>query len=147
MSQMSQAEWEKSITWVGVVAGCVITKDGKYLLVQEKQPSAYGLWNLPAGHVDKGETIEQAAVREAKEETGFDVAIIKKLIISHNDAETPVKHAFRAQITGGELSVQQDELLDVRWMTFQEIAKLNKAGKLREAWVWESISAVENAEN
>ena len=54
---------------VPVVAGCVIQKDGKYLLVQEKQQKVYGLWNLPAGHVDEGETFEEAAIRESQEET------------------------------------------------------------------------------
>lgn len=65
----------------GVVAGCVIKKDGNYLLVQERQPKVYGKWNLPAGHVDKDETIEQAAVREAKEETGYEVELIKKSLL------------------------------------------------------------------
>lgn len=37
---------------VHVVAGCVIEKDGKFLLVQEKKPIAYGLWNLPAGRAN-----------------------------------------------------------------------------------------------
>ncbi len=56
-----QSKWEDTVAWVGVVAGCVIRRDSTYLLVQEKQKKAYGLWNLPAGYVDKGETIEQAA--------------------------------------------------------------------------------------
>jgi len=45
---------------IQVVAGCVLEKDGKYLLVQEKQKAAYEKWNLPAGRVDAGETVEQA---------------------------------------------------------------------------------------
>lgn len=53
---------------VQVVAEVVLQKDDKFLLVQEKQAKAYGKWNLPAGKVDKGESLEQAAVREAREE-------------------------------------------------------------------------------
>jgi hypothetical protein len=40
---MNQIDWEASIERAGVVAGCLIKKDSKYLLVQEKQPKAYGL--------------------------------------------------------------------------------------------------------
>ena len=56
---------EKPIAHTFVVAGVVLEHDGTYLLVQEKQPRAYGLWNLPAGRVDEGDTIEQTAVKEA----------------------------------------------------------------------------------
>lgn len=38
-----------------VIAGCLIEQEGKFLLVQEAKPSAYGLWNTPAGHVDESE--------------------------------------------------------------------------------------------
>jgi len=79
---MTKEEFEASIAWSRVVAACVIRdKSGKYLLVQEAQPKVYGLWNLAAGHVDKGESIEKAAVREAKEETGLDVRSTNSLTI------------------------------------------------------------------
>lgn len=106
---------------VYVVAGVVLTQDNKFLLVQEKQPSAYGKWNLPAGKVDAGETIEQAAIREAKEEVGYDVALDHKVFVIHDDIERPVLHAFAAHITGGELQVPDDELLDAKWFTLAEI--------------------------
>ena len=63
---MTEEEWAKTVQWVGVVAGCLIEKDGRYLLVQEKQARAYGLWNLPAGYVDKGEALEAAGCRNAE---------------------------------------------------------------------------------
>jgi 8-oxo-dGTP pyrophosphatase MutT (NUDIX family) len=55
----------------------VIEKDGKFLLVQEGHAGAYGLWNWQQGKVEEGETIEEAAVREAKEETGYEVSILE----------------------------------------------------------------------
>jgi 8-oxo-dGTP pyrophosphatase MutT (NUDIX family) len=146
MARMTQEEFEQSIARVAVVAGCVIKKNGKYLLVQEKQPKAYGLWNLPAGHVDNGETIEQAAAREAREETGFDVAVAEKLEISHDNIGTPVKHSFAARITGGELCIKPDEILDAKWLNYQEIAELNRKGKLRATWVWDSITKLEKSD-
>lgn len=60
---MDSNSWQESVELVGIVAGCLLMKDGKYLLVQEKRKKVHGLWNLPAGYTDKGETIQQAAVR------------------------------------------------------------------------------------
>jgi NADH pyrophosphatase NudC (nudix superfamily) len=122
-----------------IVAGCVLEKDGKYLLVQERQQKVYGKWNLPAGRVDIGETIEQAAIRETLEETGYQVKLVKKLRIEHDDATRPVLHSFKANITGGNLKFQEDELLDAQWFTFAEIEKLQTDGKIRADWVVRSI--------
>jgi len=98
MKQMSQEKWEASIAWSKVVAGCVIRRDDKYLLVQEKQPHVYGLWNIPAGHVDRGESSEVAAIREVQEETGYKVELGEKIDIYQESVESPVRHAFTAKI-------------------------------------------------
>jgi len=141
---MNQKEWEASIAWSKVVAGCVIRReDGKYLLVQEKQPKVYGLWNLPAGHVDKGESIEHAAVREAKEETGYDVELADKIGIYHETVASPIRHAFTANIVGGELKIQPEEILDAGWFSFDEITKMKQDGKLRVDWIYDAMSQVE----
>jgi 8-oxo-dGTP diphosphatase len=133
---MNQKEWEASIAWSKVVAGCVIRQgDGKYLLVQEKQPKVYGLWNLPAGHVDKGETIEDAAIREAREETGYDVELDTKIGIYHETVESPIQHAFSAHIIGGALKIQEDEILDAGWFSYKEITIMRSDGKLRVEWI------------
>ena len=143
---MNQQEWEASIAWSRVVAGCVVRdKDGKYLLVQEGNPKVYGLWNLPAGHVDRGETIEHAAIREVKEETGYDVQLGDKIGIYHETVESPVRHAFSAEIIGGELQVQQGEILDVGWFSFDDITKMRQEGKLRVDWIYNAMSMVEGS--
>ena len=127
---------------VPVVAGCVIQKDGKYLLVQEKLPKAYGLWNLPAGHVDEGETFETAAKREVLEETGLIVELEQKLITAHQAVDRPVMHAYQARIVGGSLKFDPNELLGVQWFTFEEIEQLKAESRLRNVWVLESIQQV-----
>ena len=106
---------------VRVVCGVVIEKDGKYLLVQEKQPKAYGLWNLSAGHVDEGESLEQAAVREAKEEVGFDIELIDHLLTMHSSIDRPVLHAYSCKLIGGELAFPPDEILDAQWFSYDDI--------------------------
>jgi 8-oxo-dGTP pyrophosphatase MutT (NUDIX family) len=136
---MTQKEWTDSVQWVGVIAGSVIEQDGKYLMVQEKNPKVYGLWNLPAGYVDKGEQIEHAAIREAKEETGFDVELIKELALIHDSFDSNVRHVFSAKITGGVMHSQPEEILDVKWFTFDEIKALHDDGKIRAEWVWEVL--------
>ena len=116
---------------VGVVAGVVLEQDKKFLLVQEAHPKVYGKWNLPAGRVDEGETIKEAAAREAKEEAGFDVEVGRELIVLHQDSTRPVLHAFDATITGGQLKVQEGEILDAKWFTLEEIR--NMKPELRNA--------------
>lgn len=128
------------------VAGVVIRSDeGKYLLVQEKQPKAYSLWNLPAGWIDEGETPQQAAIREAKEEAGLDVELVQQepLLKSLNDDGTRELISFLAKVTGGDLKPQESELLDAKWLSVQEIEALMLEGKLRNRWTLESIKIAE----
>lgn len=53
-------------------AGAVIVKDGKYLLLHYRA----GHWDFAKGHVEKGETPKEAALREIKEETGLDAVLL-----------------------------------------------------------------------
>ena len=117
---------EKPLAMTYIVCGVVIEKNGKVLLVQEKQPKAYGKWNLPAGRVDQGETLEQAAIREAKEECGFDVELGGELLVQHASVDRPVLHAYKAKVVGGELAFPKDEMLDARLFTYDEVHKLGR---------------------
>jgi len=117
------------------VAGAIVEKDGKILLVQEGQPKAYGLWNTPAGWLDQGENVLEGAKREVKEETGFDVKINGLLGVyvgpSLKDPNLIViKIIFRSSIVGGELQFSKDELLDVKWFKPSEILAM-KDSQLR----------------
>jgi ADP-ribose pyrophosphatase YjhB (NUDIX family) len=114
----------KPLATTYIVCGVLIEKDGKFLLVQEKQPKAYKKWNLPAGKVDTGETLEQAAIREAKEECGYDVELVRELLVLHPAADRPVLHAYYAKIVGGELAFPEYEILNAKWFTRQEIVDM-----------------------
>ena len=60
-----------------VKVGCVILNNkGEVLLITDKKRK---IWSFPKGHAESGETLEQTALREVKEETGYDVEIIKRL--------------------------------------------------------------------
>lgn len=121
-----------------VIAGCLVEKDGKFLLVQEAQPRAYGLWNTPAGHIDEGESVKQAAVRETKEESGYDVSIERELYIYQTENNHEI-HIFLARVTGGDLRFPKDEILDASWLTNDEIRILESEQKLRGPYVVSAI--------
>ncbi len=60
-------QWAPHIT-----VACVIEKDGKYLMVEERDKTSGALvFNQPAGHLEEGESIADAALRETLEETGW----------------------------------------------------------------------------
>ncbi len=57
--------------WPKVAVGAIVLKDGEILLVKRRFNPSSGRWALPGGHVEPGESLEEAAVRELKEETGL----------------------------------------------------------------------------
>ena len=85
--------------------------------------------------------VEVVAGVVLKEESGYAVELIKELKIFHERATSVVKHVFEGKIIGGELKIPEDEILDAKWFTFDEI-KLMK-DKLRSNWVIETISILE----
>jgi ADP-ribose pyrophosphatase YjhB (NUDIX family) len=115
-----------------LVTGCVIEKGGKILLVQEgpEHPNALarGLWNIPAGKVEEKTLILENAVKEVKEETGYDVELDDVIGIYEKIHSTGGNHviriSFRAHITGGELKFDGKEIGDARWFTPDEIFAL-----------------------
>lgn len=92
------------------------------LLVQDR----HGRWCLPKGGVEAGETHEQAALREVKEETGISGEIRLPLGESrytyrdHRGTITKTVHYFLVQATGGEVVAQRSEVQDARWFPKEE---------------------------
>jgi len=61
--------------WLAV-GGVVVNEVGEWLVVKKKYGGLKGKWSLPAGFVKEGETVDEAIVREVKEETGIDAEVI-----------------------------------------------------------------------
>jgi 8-oxo-dGTP diphosphatase len=64
--------------------------DGRIVLIERKNPPPG--WAIPGGFVDRGESVEAAAVREAKEETGLDVKLSRQLHVYSDPARDPRFH-------------------------------------------------------
>ena len=88
------------------------------------------LWSLPKGHIEEGETPEQAAVREVQEETGIQSEIAKELgvinfwFMAGGNRIHKTVHHYLFRETGGKLAPQLTEVDDVGWFPFNEIVDL-----------------------
>ena len=103
-------------------ASVVIVADGAILLVQRGHEPQLGRWSVPGGRVEPGETLAEAAAREAYEETGLEVRIgaeLWSLTIPDGDRSFEV-HDFAATVTGGKLRAG-DDAADVRWIPLDEL--------------------------
>lgn len=94
------------------VDAIVVRKDKSIVLVKRKDEPFKDLFALPGGHVENGETVEDAVVREVKEETGLDVRVGKLLGVYSAPDRDPRGHVvsvvFDCFETGGELAPGSD---------------------------------------
>ena len=112
--------------------GLVIDRSGtKGLLIgridQKDQSRERLLWSLPKGHIEEGETPEQAAIREVNEETGIECSIDKSLgvidfwFMAGGKRIHKTVHHFVFKESGGKIAPQVSEVDDVRWFPLEEI--------------------------
>ncbi|HEX8598389.1 MAG TPA: NUDIX hydrolase [Chloroflexia bacterium] len=100
-------------------------------------------WSLPKGHIEKGETQEQAALREVKEETGLDARIVDSLgevvyfYRRPKGLTRKVVYHFLMEYTGGEFGPPNWEVDEARWIDIDQAHTLftykNDLGIVRKA--------------
>jgi ADP-ribose pyrophosphatase YjhB (NUDIX family) len=84
------------------VAACVIVRwEGEILLLKRSISPGKGLWTYPGGYVDRGETVETAARREAAEEAGLEVRLDRLVGVYSYAGQTPVIIVYAGTVTGG----------------------------------------------
>ncbi|NHN56134.1 NUDIX domain-containing protein [Calidifontibacter sp. DB0510] len=113
------------------IGASVAVRDADRLLLTRRQDNA--LWCLPGGGIDPGETFAEAAVREAREETGLAVEVESVLAVYTDPdkiAVYPDGHSsqtygvcFRAHVVGGEAG-RSDEVTEVAWLTADEASRV-----------------------
>ncbi|MCL4143464.1 UNVERIFIED_CONTAM: hypothetical protein GTU68_042653 [Idotea baltica] len=84
-----------------IVAGSVVTKGDKILLCKRAIEPREGYWTLPAGFMEEGESVEEAARREAREEACADIHIDRILAVYSVPRISQVQVMFRAQLRSG----------------------------------------------
>lgn len=124
---MESIKAKKSI----VVVVAVVKKDNKILMVQRNEeinPGAHLLWEFPGGKVEFGETLEEALVREVKEETGFVAKIIDqrpaiwtKMWEYPDFLQHTVVLAFHCAADGGQEPTQDVKVKEIAWKGLDEI--------------------------
>ena len=114
-----------------LAVSAAIFRDGRVLIVRRARPPAHGLYTLPGGGVELGETLEQAVIREVREETALTVEPVElvgfRQAIARDDAGRIERHfvilPFAARWIGGEISLNE-ELAEAHWLAPAEIAGL-----------------------
>jgi len=90
----------------------IVFPDKSFVLIRRSKPPFEGCWALPGGFVEYGETVEEAAIREAEEETGLKVKLVKLIGVYSKPDRDPRGHvvsiAFIAKPVGGELRVTNE---------------------------------------
>lgn len=117
---------------VGV--GAVIVKDGCALLIRRGQPPLLGEWSLPGGVLECGETLREATIREAQEETGLIVEVEEMLgvyerVIRSEDGRVRYHYVlidFLCSAVAGELKASSDAD-EAGWFTREQLPALKLA--------------------
>jgi ADP-ribose pyrophosphatase YjhB (NUDIX family) len=107
------------MTTLGV--NIAIVQNGKILLTKRED---FEVWCLPGGAVDEGESVAQAAIREAREETGLQVELTRLIgLYSHPNESALIGHivSFAAHPVGGEYKADPNEVVDMRYFAPDEI--------------------------
>jgi 8-oxo-dGTP diphosphatase len=104
-------------------ASVAIVRRQDILLIERNRPPSEGLWTLPGGRLEPGETAEACAEREILEELGLTVFGLRKLIVLQHGAYR--LQTFATEVYDGEVSPDPAEIRNWAWVS------RNNAGRLR----------------
>lgn len=123
-----------------IKAQSILLKENEVLMVKQMVTSKMSVWSFPGGRANLHETPEQACIRETKEETGYDVNVVKLIdirnstfLVDKGDGTTNnclvtsdnVKYTFLAKIVGGDLFLDKkhpgnDKLIELAWVDLMD---------------------------
>jgi 8-oxo-dGTP diphosphatase len=119
---------------------CAVFRDGRVLLVERGKGAATGLWSLPGGHIELGETAAAAALRELREETGVEAELVGvagvRDVVQRNDRGDVLFHrviiVFGGRWRAGEAQAASDAR-NVTWRDPGDLSGLTVTEGLDEA--------------
>ncbi|MGA9289864.1 MAG: NUDIX hydrolase, partial [Anaerobacillus sp.] len=109
---------------VWLAAAGIVESDGKYLVVMKKYGGLKGQWSFPAGFVDAGETMDEAAKREVLEETGVvaeitGIAGIRSGVIDHDISDNLV--VFHMRMIKETTMCDTNEISESKFLSKEEL--------------------------
>ncbi|MDR7072878.1 NUDIX hydrolase [Fictibacillus barbaricus] len=116
---------DRGTVWLAA-AGLLIDEDGKWLVVKKKYGGLKGKWSIPAGFVEAGETVDEAAVREVFEETGILGEVVSVLgirtgVIKETTSDNMI--VFLLKKKSGALMPAEGEIENASFLTPEELKK------------------------
>ena len=111
---------------VRVGVGVFVFKDGKFLMQKRQGSHGAGTWSLPGGHLEFGESFEETARREVKEESNLDIKNVRFGAITNDHFVDENKHYVTiwmlSEWAGGELKNMEPEKCSAQtWNTFDDV--------------------------
>jgi 8-oxo-dGTP diphosphatase len=114
--------------WPKAAASIAVFRDGAVLLVERSKPPRAGLWSLPGGHIEAGETAASAALRELTEETGVTAELVGLVdildVMTRDDADRLTAHFLLAVFCGHWRAGEPVAASDSRSARFVSLADL-----------------------
>ena len=117
--------------------GAIIFNDkNEVLLIQQNS----GNWGFPKGHMEKGETEVQTAIREIKEETNVDIEINENYryeisYLQREDMTKTVVYFVAKEINSNEIKLQDIELQNYKWTNPEEVANTLTYDNITNLWI------------
>lgn len=130
-----------------VVCANIVLRDDHLLLVRESKRAALGRWSLPGGRLEVGESLREAAAREALEEAGLTVAVGALLGIYHCltslEGGAAIHFVFRSEVSSGTIqtSAQHPE---VAFVSRRDVDHLHDKNLIRGQHVRLALAAANN---
>lgn len=121
-----------------VGAGACILRQGRLLLIRRGAEPGKDKWSIPGGLVELGENVEDAMVREAKEEVGLDVRAVKLVDVFNSltlDEHGRIQYHFvvvnfLVYVVGGKLHTG-DDVVESKWVPLDEVEKYDLTKSFR----------------
>jgi len=104
----------------------IITREDKVLLLKRKGPHGKGTWSTPGGHLDFGESPEQCAAREAREEVGLQIVDIRFRAVTNDLFNESGNHYVTLWMEGrsvqGEPTIESErEVAEIGWFAWDSL--------------------------